>query len=296
MDSLTILFVLAAVVLIPLFILACINSVQSQKATNETMNAKKEALTKSNFSVTAQETTTNNRYSILVDDAYHRWTILCADNNKQYPFFKYSDLLEYSIVEDGESILQGRVGSAITGALLFGGIGAIAGAARSKKIKNKCRSMEINIVLVGFEDSLVRIPLITYEVETSSTTYVNAQNTAKRFSAILANIKYKAEEEKQLQTAINTKTIQKHLHPVDEISKYYELKEKGIITEAEFNAKKTQLLGVENSIEAETIDELKNIYEQLVSESNNKDDFQIRQEKMAQIARYRYMQEQQSKQ
>jgi len=66
--------------------------------------------------------------------------------------FKFSDVLSYDFMSDGKTVKKGgaskAVSNAIVGGVLFGGVGAIAGAAMGlPKNKEQCTSMKIIVTL-----------------------------------------------------------------------------------------------------------------------------------------------------
>lgn len=217
-------------------------SLSNQKARGETISATKSYLEQEGFSISKQVTDTENNYSLLVDDTNQQWAIIAARNGT-HTIYHYSDLIEYEILEDGNSVVKGRVGSVIVGGLLFGGLGALAGGARSKKVKNTCKSMVVCIVVNNLEMPQINIPLISTETKTGSLIHNLATTKAKEIASVLAIIKSKAEQEKDIE-ANNMPEMTKQFNISDEIEKLHSLKEKGILTEEEFNVKKKQLLGL----------------------------------------------------
>lgn len=58
--------------------------------------------------------------------------------NKKYmergaDVFSFSELTDYELIEDGETITKGGFGTAVAGGILFGGVGAIVGGGLGKK-------------------------------------------------------------------------------------------------------------------------------------------------------------------
>ncbi len=49
--------------------------------------------------------------------------------------FEFSNLLNFELLEDGETITKGGLGRAVAGGLLFGGVGAIVGGVTGGKKK-----------------------------------------------------------------------------------------------------------------------------------------------------------------
>lgn len=49
----------------------------------------------------------------------------------------FQDVNDFELKEDGETVISGKLGSALVGGVLLGGIGAIAGASGKKKNKKE---------------------------------------------------------------------------------------------------------------------------------------------------------------
>lgn len=57
---------------------------------------------------------------------------------KNPKIYKYSDIVDYELLEDGESITKGGLGRAVVGGALFGGVGAVVGGVTGHKKKYSC--------------------------------------------------------------------------------------------------------------------------------------------------------------
>lgn len=174
--------------------------------------------------------------SIYLDDQHKR--MACVYNKNHAPnFYNYSDIIDFDVSENGDSLIKGHAGSAIAGGLLFGGLGAIAGASRSKKIVKNCTSLSVTIVVNDSNCPQIIIPLIMSTVKEDSFTYKTAQQVA---SQIVSNLKLIISQNKNASgpaPATNNDSL-------DQIEKLAELHTKGILTDEEFEAKKKQLLGI----------------------------------------------------
>ena len=170
------------------------------------------------------------------DDNTQTFTITkCNDITNLYT---YSQIESFELLEDGFSVTKGGLGSAVAGGLLFGGVGAIVGGITgSKKTKDVCKSMQIRVT---FRNSpyLAEIPyFIVMDTDVNSMAYKEASQSAQ--AAIVA-----------LQNAVNlanpqtTKTNIQTISSADEILKFKQLLDMGIISQEEFEAKKKQLLGL----------------------------------------------------
>ena len=154
--------------------------------------------------------------------------------------FEFSNLLNFELLEDGETITKGGLGRAIAGGLLFGGVGAIVGGVTGgKKSKGVCNSMRLKITLRNCHCSMVYIPFIMNETKTKSFVYKLAQSSAQECLSALQIIADSCQSEVAAQT-VN----QSSASAADEIIKFKQLLDAGVITQDEFDAKKQQLLGL----------------------------------------------------
>lgn len=171
--------------------------------------------------------------SLYVDEAHEKWAVV---KNKKTPpkIYNFNDILGYEILENGGSILKGHAGSAVVGGLLFGAVGAIAGASRKKKEISTCKSLTLSITINDSAFPRLILPFISSEVKTDSLLYKSAIETAKTISSQLEYMQNKGKDIKPAQTESSA----------DEIKKFKSLLDDGVITQEEFEAKKKQLLGL----------------------------------------------------
>ena len=152
--------------------------------------------------------------------------------------FKYDEILNFELLEDGASLSKGGLGGALIGGAVFGAAGAIAGGT-SKKTINTCNMLEIKVTTRNKNNPIVYIKFIIAETKKNSPVYkvafTNAQAVLSKFQIIVDQL----EAEKN-----STPNNQDGVSAVDEIKKYKELLDMGAITEEEFTLKKKQLMGI----------------------------------------------------
>ena len=170
---------------------------------------------------------------LQIDDAHKAFK---AGNS----VFEFSNLLNFELLEDDETITKGGLGRAVAGGFLFGGVGAIVGGVTGgKKSKGVCNSMRLKITLRNCHCSMVYIPFIMNETKTKSFVYKAAQSSAQECLSALQIIADSCQSEVATQT-VN----QANASAADEIIKFKQLLDAGVITQDEFDAKKQQLLGL----------------------------------------------------
>ncbi len=133
----------------------------------------------------------------------------------------------------------GGVGRAIVGGALFGGVGAIVGGSTGHKQKVTCSKLQIKITMNNMDIPIVYINFIESETKKDGALYKQLYTQAQEALSLLSII---AESNKS-----NTNSAveqQNNLSVADEILKFKQLLDSGIISQEEFDAKKKQLLGL----------------------------------------------------
>ena len=205
-----------------------------------------------------EKSTINTRgignYLFIMDDFFK---VLVLVGPGHHEIFNYSDIIEVSYEENGSQLYTksaGRtVGGAIVGGVLMGGAGAVVGGLSGASKQNKeIENMDIKILL----RSTIRTSCVLHfkDVDRVLKTkedadrklyekYVKNANQAKDvLSVIIDNAKQ-----------VSTPTAQPIAQPVvapasssvaDELAKLAKLKADGILTDEEFQAQKSKLLGL----------------------------------------------------
>lgn len=157
-----------------------------------------------------------------------------------FKIFNYTDVLNYELLEDGNSISKGGVGRALVGGALFGGVGAIVGGSTGHKNKQTCTRLQIKITNNNIEHPTEYINFIIGEVRKDSFTYKNAYNSAQKVLStfdIICNSNSKKDENNS-KLSSNAKSIPQ------QIKEYKELLDMGAITEEEYKVKKKEILDI----------------------------------------------------
>lgn len=171
------------------------------------------------------------------DDDKQQWLILSPFLGKRNKstVYKYSDILDFELLEDGESVSQGGLGRALVGGALFGGAGAIVGGVTGKKkSKGFCTSLRIKITLKDIDNPVEYIDFITTKTKKDGFLYKDFYNQAQECLSVFQLI---CDQQEGSDSSVPVGSN------ADEIRKFKELFDEGIITQEEFNAKKKELLG-----------------------------------------------------
>lgn len=108
------------------------------------------------------------------------------DENRQFAInkikkeniYKYDDIVDFELLEDGDVVSSGGIGRALVGGALFGGAGAVVGAVTSKK-KQTCNNMKVKITVKNNDTAAIYINLIQMSVKKSGLVYEGATKSAQ---------------------------------------------------------------------------------------------------------------------
>ena len=157
--------------------------------------------------------------------------------------FNYEDIIDYELTIDGDQIAKGGIGSAVAGGLMFGGVGAIVGSNVGKKTTSSIiKNMQIRISLNHPYKSEYIIAFETNGgIKAGGYDYNKFKAEADNTISFLDSLCAKAVAEKALAANAAQPLA---VSSADEILKYKNLLDSGIISQEEFDAKKKQLLGL----------------------------------------------------
>lgn len=152
--------------------------------------------------------------------------------------FSFDEIIDFELLENGESLVKGGLGRAVVGGALLGGVGAVVGGVTGgKKSKSICNDMKIRIALKDYYNENIYITLIKSETKVKSFTYKIAFKEAQEILTILNNA---VENTSDSETSTNSVVCD----PYEELKKCKELLDMGIISNDEFEQKKKQLLNL----------------------------------------------------
>lgn len=254
--GLLIVFIVAAVGVMILAVMAMKKQAEAKEESEKAL----ETIFDSGFVVSKKLPFGADGSILYVDDQNKKWCLLKSKLDTNPQVYDFSDLFEFEILEDGGSIakgttkgkVSGKTGGAIVGGLLFGPVGAVIGSAGKRKIKSKtttvtkntCTNLQVRIVLKDLQASPMIFSFISSEVTTDSFSYrVNIEN-ARNLATTLAYIQSGKKDEELMQEQLETEKNNDSNNSVENLEKLFELKEKGVISEEEFEAKKKQILGL----------------------------------------------------
>lgn len=145
----------------------------------------------------------------------------------------YSDLIDFELCENGETVMKGGVGRAIVGGALFGVAGAIVGA-NTRKSRQMVNSLYIRITTrtVG----MLRICFFMAPTPSDSFVYRVNKDIAEK---IITQLEIIADSNKN---ASNMNCNNSESSVADELLKMKKLLDMGVLTQSEFEDQKKKLL------------------------------------------------------
>ena len=188
--------------------------------------------------------------AIFIDTQKELWAYYNCQSGGS-PILKYSDLLDFEIIEDGNSVLQSRSGSALLGGALFGSTGAIIGASRSRKLEATCNNLSVKIMLNCISSPVIFFTLLDKEVKKDTLSYKSAYREALQFEGLLRIILTHGEKpiaqspsqesrKKDYELDASSEVIKKEL---EELKEMYD---EGLITASDYEIARKKVLGIQN--------------------------------------------------
>lgn len=163
-----------------------------------------------------------------------------------FNYYRFDELNTYELLENGSAVISGGlgVGRAIVGGVLLGGVGAVlGGVTKKRKQTNFVDSLKILVTFKNRKPVSTTIDFIKKKQEKDKKyeqILAKAQETLSGFDYIVNILESDSHEELVGTIAGNNSTTS----VTDELRKFKELADEGIITTEEFEAKKKELLNL----------------------------------------------------
>lgn len=171
-----------------------------------------------------------------------RKKICFLDKTHNSSIFDYNKILQCELLIDGESILKsstsGTIGRTLLGGILGGGIGAIVGGTTgSKTQKENISSIDLKIIVNDTSNPVYRINFLNIKTKKGSFIYKPAYAIAEHWHGIVSGlIRQGNDDEKNSSNPVDNLSI------ADELKKFKELFDNGVITEEQFEKQKSKLI------------------------------------------------------
>ena len=193
-------------------------------------------------------------YVFLMDEFY-KVMIIISPLISSYQILNYSDIINVTYEEDGNTLfsksMARTVGGAIVGGALIGGAGAIVGGlSRDTSQNKKVQSMAIKILVRSTTTPSINLPInlidetFNTKNEKSKNTYKSRIQEANEIKDLISVIIDNSNQQQATQVAINPNSEKTNLvsNIADELTKLAQLKDAGILSEEEFQQQKKKLL------------------------------------------------------
>ena len=177
---------------------------------------------------------------LLVDNTNKRFVI--QKGNKYTKIYKFSELINYEVYENGASKVKGTAGKALIGGAFFGLGGLIVGSSMGRNISEKCNQLKL---IIRVNDITCPQIVITYvdnvDWDKSGFTYRNMKSNLQEICSILEYIINSKTLEENVIKAVPDNITKSNKEQLQELK---EMLEEGLITQEEYEQKKKQILGL----------------------------------------------------
>ena len=173
------------------------------------------------------------------------------DKSPTHKVIAYADLLSVAVVTDGKMIFEKStmrtIGGTLVGGALMGGAGAVVGGlSGSSTIGEKIGKVSVKFVLRDISEPSFEILFLNMmPIKPSDADYYKVERALRIATEIKDLTSIVIDEIDRSENAKTANTPQQSSSSVaDELAKLADLKAKGILTEAEFDAQKSKLLSL----------------------------------------------------
>ena len=236
MEAVVIWILLIPIILVAVILGGVVKGNNIRKENLEVRNQVEERLREKNFNI---EKRVGLAATLYVDNTQKLWAVNEWNNRTDIKIYKYSDLIDFELIEDNESLMKGGFGKALVGGAIGGTKGAIIGSAGSRQIKQNATLLEIKIRTNDFENPQYSIQFIKgFSLPKSSPEYRKFFDEAQQVIGLLNYISTNGSDAENNEDKSNRMTITEQLRELNQ------LKDEGIITLEEFELKKKELLNL----------------------------------------------------
>jgi hypothetical protein len=237
-----VIFIISILIFIPIIL---ISSKKENRKKNEELN-KYMSFIKLNGMNNCQSASFKNIVKIDIDNTVKLIGLYSYYENESI-ILKFDEILDFEVIENGNSVVSSRTGSAIAGGLLFGGLGAIAGASGSRTINNECTMLKLKLKIYtnDVKNSVITLDFLENSIPKVSDLYENLVETINKMISFLkiARESNRQQERKEDKKVVIENTInEKQDNNLSKLKELAELKEQEIISDKEFQEAKKKIL------------------------------------------------------
>ena len=161
--------------------------------------------------------------------------------------YRFSDLINYEVYENGQSKVKGRAGSALIGGAFFGITGLIVGSSMSRQIEDKCNQLKLIIRLNDLDCPQIVITYVDNATwEKAGFTYRSMKENLQLVCSALEYIMNAKTLEQSAIEKTEEQITKEEKSLKEQIQELKEMLDDGLITQEEFEQKKKQILELKN--------------------------------------------------
>ncbi len=218
--------------------------VKGVKVNNDKMLTQSGDLSKTNFIPSTSLT--------ILASGWSSTKLLINNNTKEFVYqkgkysskvYKFSDLINYEVYENGKSQVQGRAGSALIGGAFFGLGGLIIGSSMSRKINEKCNQLKLIIRLNDFNCPQIVITYVdNVDWDKNGWTY---RNMKENLQSVCSMLEFMLNEKTLEQSStVKQEETSEQKSQKEQLQELKKMLDDDLITQEDFEQKKKQILGL----------------------------------------------------
>lgn len=195
------------------------------------------------FNPTKEITSQHAGKVFAINDQDGEWCIYSKNKKNAHQIYSYNDLIGYEVIEGDQTIqTKGGLGSSLVGGILAGGVGAVIGAnVGKKKSAGKVKDIKIRVALNDINNNQIILSFLSTETKVGGFVHKSIMDDVQKIQSLLD---YILENKVDPNTDTSSNFIADPISTADEILKFKQLADQGIITQEEFEAKKKELLNL----------------------------------------------------
>jgi hypothetical protein len=163
--------------------------------------------------------------------------------------YGYHDILKSEVIQDGVSISStnrgSQIGGALLGGILAGGVGAIVGGlSGSQTNEEKVKEITLQIVVNDTKYPIHKIPFYKSLTPKSKEFCKELLEKAEYCHNLISVLINQADEQDKVkeQIGVNIKEDKQYSSISNELTRLYELKKEGVLSDEEFSTAKEKIL------------------------------------------------------
>jgi hypothetical protein len=205
------------------------------------------------FSLTHKIVSLDGNFGLAFDDDSKK--VCLVENQNDNPFIRvisYRDLISSEIFQDGEmitsSVRSSNVGGALLGGLVFGNAGAIIGGISGKTKSSNAefiKKISLRLVVNDINKPRFEIDFLNVKngLQKKDSIYKDAIQKVEHWHSLIEILIKRADMEDKENEKNNVVQNSSNLL-ADELKKLAELRDTGVLSDAEFQKQKEKLLGL----------------------------------------------------